>query len=235
MSSKKLGIMQPYFFPYIGYFQLINAVDEHIIYDDVNFIKGGWINRNRILVNGEPSYINVQLSKASPNKLINELSIYPDSRLQKKLLLTLESNYKKAPYFEVIYPFLEEMISTMDGQLSTFLAECLKAVCNYLGIQTTILLSSELEKDSSLKSEAKVIDICKRRDADIYINAIGGQHLYDYSHFASNGITLRFINSAPIVYKQFDNDFCPNLSIIDVMMFNSVETIKKYLDSYTLI
>lgn len=235
MSQKTIGIMQPYFFPYIGYWQLMNAVDEYVVYDDVNFIKGGWINRNRILSNGEPLYFNVQLSKASPNKKINEIDIFDDPRLSKKLFLTLERCYKKAPYYNDVYPLLENILSKMSGNLAQFLFASISDTCNYLGITTKLVLSSEIDKDTSLAAQAKVINICKCLGGDRYVNAIGGRELYSREDFASNDLELKFLKTDNIIYPQYDNDFVPGLSIIDVMMFNSKDRISELLTQYELI
>ena len=235
MANKTIGIMQPYFFPYIGYWQLMNAVDEYVVYDDVNFIKGGWINRNRILSDAEPLYINVQLSKASPNKKINEIDIFDDPRLEKKLYMTLQRCYKNAPYYSEVYPLLESILSKMNGNLAKFLFTSISEVCDYLDIRTKLVLSSDLEKDTSLAAEAKVIDIVKRLSGDRYLNAIGGQELYSKEHFSDNGLELNFLKTGDIVYKQYDNEFVPGLSIIDVMMFNSKEQVKELLNQFELV
>ena len=121
----KIAIMQPYFFPYLGYWQLMNIVDKFVIYDDVNYIKRGWINRNRILVEGKPFYIHVPVMKASQNKIINEMEVFVDSSLRKKELKTIELAYKKAPFFDSVYPLIKgkrQIASTL-----TFLGGCLAA------------------------------------------------------------------------------------------------------------
>ena len=235
MSDKTIGIMQPYFFPYIGYWQLMNAVDEYVVYDDVNYIKRGWINRNRILANGEPIFINVQLSKASQNKKINEIDIFDDPKAVKKLCYALELSYKNAPYFNDVYPLLDNIFSKMNGNLAQFLFTSIKDVCEYLGITTKLVLSSQLEKDNSLDAEAKIIDICKRLSGDRYINAIGGQELYCREHFDEVGIKLNFLKTGDIVYPQYGNNYVPGLSIIDVMMFNSKDRIQELLNQYELV
>lgn len=226
--------MQPYFFPYIGYWQLTNLVDEYIIYDDVNYIQRGWINRNNILVNGMSNRINLHIKDASQNRLIKDTIVMQSEKDTKKLLATIKCNYKRAPYFEQVYELVERILTCEYTVLSEYLAHQIKCVCNFLGIQTKLILSSEIDKDSTLKGEDKIIDICKRRSADCYINAIGGKELYNSHNFAKNGIELRFLKTGEITYKQFSNPFVPNLSIIDVMMFNSVEQIKDLLQVYTL-
>ncbi len=231
----KLGIMQPYFLPYIGYWQLLNAVDKYVIYDDVNFIKGGWINRNRILQNGAPAYLNVPMVGASSFKRINEIQVNRDPRVMGKLLKTVEQNYRKAPCFEAVMPLVESICGFEGDILSEFLANSLRIVCAYLGIETQLLVSSQLEKDESLRAQAKVIDICRRLKATEYFNAIGGQALYDAASFAAQGIRLRFLKTEAIVYAQGKGAFVPNLSILDVLMFNACSEVKSFLNCFELV
>lgn len=231
----KLGIMQPYFFPYIGYWQLINAVDKYVMYDDVNFIKGGWINRNRILINGEAKMINVQMHGASSNKLINEVGLLENKVYDKKLLKTIESCYKKAPYFEKVFPIIKDIITQNKKKLAKYLENSIKKICKYLDINTQLIVSSSLNKNNDLKGQDKVIEICKILKADEYYNAIGGQELYCYDDFVAKNIKLSFLKTGMVEYNQFNNEFVSNLSIIDVMMFNSVEDIKEMLGHYELL
>ena len=230
----KIGIMQPYFFPYIGYWQLINAVDKYVIYDDVNYIKGGWINRNRILIKDEPSFINLKMNGSSPNKLIKEIHVSNDNRWKNKLLKSIELSYRKAPFFEMSFPIIEEIINHDEVNLSLYLENLIKRIAEYLEMNTEFVLSSNIEKDNSLKGQDKVIEICKSLGAKEYYNAIGGVELYSAENFNSYGIELKFLRTEYIEYKQFKNDFSPYLSIIDVMMFNSKEEIMNILDMYSL-
>jgi len=228
----KLGIMQPYLFPYIGYFQLINAVDRFVIYDDVNYIKGGWINRNKILVDNREYIFTVILDHASAFKHINKILIKDDFvDLQK----TLYFSYHKAPHFKQVNSLLENVFSSSEKQLGEFIANSIGIITAYLGIDTELIVSSRLKKNNTLKNKDKVIHICKLLGASQYINAIGGQKLYNKKEFAANNIELNFIKSHDIQYKQFNNEFVPWLSIIDVMMFNSKGKIKELLGQYELI
>jgi len=231
----KIGIMQPYLFPYIGYWQLINAVDRYIIYDDVNFIKGGWINRNRILMNGEGKLISLQLHNASPNKLIKEVEVLGKPICNKKLLKTLESSYKKAPHYADVFSVIESVITQDEKNLARYLEFSIKRVCEYLSIDTELIVSSSIRKNNELRGQDKIIEICKILGANEYINAIGGQKLYSYSDFATKRIGLKFLQTGDIKYKQFKSDFIPNLSIIDVMMFNEPRKINIMLDDYVLL
>ena len=231
----KVAIMQPYFLPYIGYFQLINAVDVFVIYDDVNFINKGWLNRNNILVNGKEFLFNINLQEASQNKVINQINIEGNSNWKKKLLKTITLSYKKAPFFVEVFPIMENILGQEEKNLAKFISYSLQKICSFLSIETTIVISSEIEKNNNLKGQNKIIEICKKLQGDKYINAVGGIELYDKDIFSKHGISLNFIKSNLIIYSQFKNEFIPWLSIIDVMMFNSPEQIKEFLSQYDLI
>lgn len=231
----KIGIMQPYFVPYIGYWQLMNLVDQYVIYDDVNYIKGGWINRNRILVNGKPKYFNLPMHGASSNLLIKEVKADFNEAIIRKNLRSIEGAYRKAPYYETVYSILEEILWCEEDNIAKYLENSFKVIGRYLGIQTELLISSDLEKDNTLRGQDKVLAICGMLHATEYYNAIGGQELYSFEAFKKHGIQLNFVKTQEIIYKQFENEFQPNLSIVDVMMFNSADRIKEFLNAYTLI
>lgn len=228
----KVGIMQPYFMPYIGYWQLMKAVDRYVIFDDVNFIKRGWANRNNILNNGQKYMFSIALRAASQNKHFNEIYVLDDFVKFRK---TLEFCYKKAPYYNSVLPLMDEIFSFEDKCLSHFIRNSFEVVLNYLNIQTTLLYSSDIRKEESKKGQDKIMDICLVLGATQYINASGGQELYDKEKFALNGMSLSFLQPEVSQYKQFENEFVPSLSIIDVMMFNSSEEVNKMLDNYKLI
>lgn len=228
----KLGIMQPYFFPYIGYWQLLNYVDTYVVYDDVNYIKRGWINRNFILANGNKTLLTLQLKKASQNKLINEIEIGDNFN---KKLKTISQAYSKAPFFDSIFPIIESLFMSSESNLAFFLFESIKKISEYLEIKTSILLSSSLQKDDSLSGQDKIVNICQKLEADTYVNAIGGQDLYSKNIFLENNIKLDFLKSNSIEYPQFNNEFIANLSMIDVLMFNSPGQIKEYLSRFELV
>lgn len=227
--------MQPYFMPYIGYWQLMNLVDQYVIYDDVNFIKGGWINRNRILVNGAPKYFNVPMLGSSSNVLINEVRVDHNAAVIRKSLRSIEGAYKKAPYFDIVNPMLEEILWCGEDNIAKYIEHSFRVICKYLDIRTELIVSSDLDKDTTLKGQDKVIAICRLLGATEYYNAIGGRELYSYDAFRERGLQLKFVETKNIVYQQFDNTFQPNLSIIDMMMFNSRDKIREYLEAYTLI
>ena len=230
----KLGIMQPYFLPYIGYFQLINAVDKFILYDDVAYIKNGWINRNKIMISNKVQYITVPVTNASTNYLINETRIVDYQRFKKKFLKTIIYNYSKAQYFDKTFNLLNEVFSNDFLYISKLNIFWLFKVLDYLKIETEILIASEFLKNQNLNSQERILNICKNLKADIYINAIGGKELYDKNTFNSAGTNLYFIKTNDIEYKQFNHNFVPWLSIIDTMMFNSREQVTQMLNNYEL-
>jgi hypothetical protein len=232
----KLAIMQPYFMPYIGYFQLINSVDKFIIYDNIQYTKKGWINRNRILVNGKDQLITLPLKKDSDylDVVERELSKSWDKD-KNKMLNVIKSSYNKAPYFQETFELISKCVNNSETNLFNFIYNVINIINNYLDIKTPIIVSSTIEIDHTLKSQDKVLSLCKEQNADVYINSIGGVELYDKGIFKQNNIELNFIKSNPIQYEQYNNKFIPWLSIIDVMMFNSKEQIKNYLTQYTLI
>lgn len=227
-----VGLMQPYFLPYIGYFQLVAAVDRFVVYDDVNFIKQGWVARNRVLCNGAEHLLTLRLKGAGSNVLINAIEV--DHEV-KKMLRTLEQSYRKAPEFERVFPVLEQVISDPEKNLALFLFKQLKALCGLMGINTPMVLSSTLEKPDGLAGQERVLAICKSLGATRYINAIGGQQLYSKEVFAAHGVDLRFIQCGDISYKQFKEPFVPWLSIVDVLMFNSADGVQEMLDNHRLI
>ncbi len=229
-----LAIMQPYLFPYIGYFQLLNAVDKFVIYDDVAFINRGWINRNCILNNGKSQLFTVPLKDASQNKLIHEISIDSDQKWREKLLKTIQQNYKKAPHFAEVFPLVERILQQPESNVSTAIYQSLRMICEYLYIDTPIIETSRIYNNAHLKAQERILDICLQEKADHYINPTGGRELYDRELFAENGIKLNFIRANEVPYPQFTNEFVPWLSIIDIMMFNSLEQIHELLKTYTL-
>ncbi len=228
----KLGIMQPYFLPYIGYWQLINAVDKYVIYDDVNFINKSWINRNSILLNGNKHQINLLLTEASQNKLINQVAIQDN---QTKLIRTIELNYKKAPMFQQVFPLFLHIMEHSDKNLAKFIGNSIVEISKYLSIETEFIYSSTLDKDNTLRAQDKILNICKLLNANKYINAIGGADLYSKDDFNKVGIELSFLETKIEPYKQFKNEFVPYLSLLDVMMFNDVESINIMFNKYNLI
>lgn len=232
----KTAIMQPYFMPYIGYFQLINAVDKFVIYDNIKYTKKGWINRNRILVNGKDQYISLPLKKDSDYLNINEREL-SDSWVneRRKLLNKLKASYAKSPFYSSVNILLEDILNYSEKNLFNFIFNSIQKVCYYLDIETPLVKSSSLEIGNSLKGSLKVIEICNCLKSNYYLNPIGGINLYNKDEFLRNYIELSFLKSDEIIYNQFKNNFLPFLSIIDILMFNSKSDIRVFLNKYSLI
>jgi len=227
----KLAIMQPYFFPYLGYWQLMHAVDRFVIYDDVNYIKGGWINRNRILVNGEITYVTAPLHQSSPFRRICDIALQPSPVWRDKMVKTFDLAYRKAPAFAEVFPVIEKIIRHETDSLSDYLAHQLQTLAACMGIGTEFVVSSRCYGNDELAGQARVIDICKREGAKTYINAQGGRALYDAATFRDAGIDLRFISMQPIPYAQRSSAFVPYLSIIDALMMVGLDGVRHHLDA----
>lgn len=231
-----LGIMQPYFFPYIGYWQLLHAVDTFAVYDNIEYTKDSWIRRNRILVNGQDHMFTIPVEKASDYLDIVERRVKNDGGEAKgKLLRQIEAAYKKAPYFDAAYPLVSECVRFDNDNLFRYVFHSLQAVCKYLSIDTRLVVTSDIDMDHSLKGKHRVMATCEALGETRYINAIGGRALYDKAEFAARNIELRFLQTGDVRYRQFSDAFVPSLSIIDVMMFNSPETVSEMLDMYELV
>jgi hypothetical protein len=216
----RLAVMQPYFLPYIGYFQLMAAVDKFVVLDDVNFINRGWINRNRILVGGKEAFATVPLSGASQNHKINEIAIAHDNPWQVKLLRTIEQSYKRAPHFEEVFPLVRTIVEAPATNLAAFVTQSLVSVKDWLGIGGELVPTASIYANTQLKGQARIVDICRQECASHYVNLPGGRDLYDQATFAAQGIALQFIQPQPVVYAQKAPAFVPWLSILDVMMCN---------------
>ena len=233
---KRIAIMQPYFLPYIGYFQLMNTVDEFVIYDNIEFSRKGWVNRNRILVNGVDMYVTLPLKKDSDYLDIIERSLaetWPVER--KKMLNRIKESYRNAPHFNEVFPVIEELLLFEETNLFRFLFNTLQRTKDYLGIKTALTISSTLHINHELRSEDKVLVMAQSRNSDVYINPIGGIELYNKQRFREMGIELLFLKTDNFTYDQNKMPFIPFLSIIDVMMFNSQEKIRDYLLRYSLL
>ncbi|WP_201537893.1 WbqC family protein [Psychrobacter immobilis] len=233
----KLAIMQPYFMPYIGYFQLINTVDKFIFYDDVTFIKQGWINRNQILINNKANMFSVPLANASSHTLIKDVLISENryEKWKKSFLSSIMYNYKKSKNYEQVRLLIESILSEPPSSISDFAIKSIVEVSKYLDIMTDFEICSDQHSNTHLFGQNRVLDICKAENADTYINPIGGMTLYSESEFLENEIKLYFIKTDAFVYKQFSNEFVPFLSIIDILMFNDKEDVSKMLSNFELI
>jgi len=228
VAAMKLGIMQPYFLPYIGYFQLIAAVDRFVVYDNIKYTKKGWINRNRLLLNGADAMFTLPLKKDSDSLDVYERELAPDFD-RDKLLNQIRGAYRRAPHFVRTFPLIESIVRRPERNLFHYLHHAIREVCGYLDIATPITISSSVTIDHDLQSQDKVLALCEALGASAYINAIGGVELYSRQEFRDKGIALNFIKSLPFEYVQFGAPFVPWLSIMDVLMFNSLEAVQAQL------
>jgi hypothetical protein len=229
----KLAIMQPYFLPYIGYWQLINAVDTFVIYDNIQFSRKGWFHRNNILLNRKKTLFSIPLKKDSDSLDVVERYISDSSEKEiNKIIRQIENAYKKAPYFNDVFPMIREIFLNQEKNLFEYIYNSVKDICKYLDIETKIVVSSTIDIDHNLKAQDKVISLNKKLNASKYINPIGGVELYNFEEFKKEDIELYFLESEIPEYKQFKNDFIPYLSIVDIMMFNSKNNIVDMLNDY---
>jgi len=224
-GATTVAVMQPYFFPYVGYFQLMAAVDVFVVYDNIQYTKQGWINRNRILRDGEATLLSLPLKKASDYLDVRERELAASFR-RDKMLNQIRGSYRQAPYFDATFPLIETVVRYDENNLFRFLHHSIVKVCEYLGLTTVMRVSSQVAIDHGLRGQDKVIAVCRALGAAIYVNTIGGLELYSREAFRAEGIQLKFIRSLPFEYPQFGGAFVPSLSIIDVLMFNPVEAVR---------
>lgn len=227
-------MMQPYLFPYLGYFQLIAAAKVFVLGDDLQYIRAGWVNRNRILCNGEARLITFPLKKAHFELPIMQRQLadtFPDEA--NRIVNLIKQSYRKAPFFTQVMPLIERLIRFPQQNLALYTENAIRELCAYMQIFTPILRGSDIKLASCTDKQHRVIQICHSANATTFLNPVGGMELYDRDHFARNGLLLRFFRMDPIVYEQFSHPFVPNLSIIDVLMFNSVERIQELLTCCT--
>ncbi len=228
---KSIAVMQPYLFPYLGYYQLAHCVDEFVFFDDVNYIKRGFINRNSILRNGAAIRFTLPVVGASQNRLISDHSFIEAGG---DVLRIIRESYNAAPFFDNVFPFVAGVIGNADRSVVTIASESIKKVFDYLGIEKAFSFSSDVEKPEEIRGQDKILEICIAKKANIYVNAIGGKHLYDAASFESRGIELKFISMNEVRYRQLSEPFVANLSIIDVLMNCGREEVVNLLESYSL-
>jgi hypothetical protein len=230
-----VSIMQPYLFPHIGYFQLMASADVFVVHDDVQYIKSGWINRNRILSNGEPRWVTLPVAAAAHRLNINQRRYARGSERPRQFLRRLEAAYHAAPNSAEVLALVSALLFHEDRNVAAFNTHALRGIAEAIGITTPLVVSSEMTKDGSLKGEARVIAMCEVLGAETYVNPIGGTALYHQACFAEHGLELAFLQSDPRAYQQFGPVSVPGLSIIDVLMFNDAATVREMLEEFTLV
>jgi WbqC-like protein family len=229
-----IGIMQPYFFPYIGYFQLISHCNVFVFHDDVRYIKGGWINRNRIVNNDGPFWITLPVLRAPHEFLINERYYSTDSESRNRLLRRIAAAYRTAPRFSDIYPLAEEIMGFAETNVAAFNIQLIRRIAAHLKIKTPCVVSSQLPKNNSLAGQERVIEICRVLSATHYVNLIGGRELYDSDVFSRAGLKLGFLKPA-VLCSAAANDSAMPLSILDDLMHTEEETLTNALKNYKIV
>ena len=232
---KSIAIMQPYFLPYIGYFQLLAAVDKFVVLDDVNYIKRGWVNRNRLLVNGAAHTFTVPLCRASQNKFICDIELVSEQKWREKLMRTIRHAYGQAPCYAHVSALIERLVNYPSVRLDEFLLNSIREIVSWLSMKVEIVSTSRVCQNKHLMGQERILDICRQERADVYINLIGGESLYDRPSFLKQGIQLKFLQPRPISYPQGKGEHIPWLSILDVLMFNEPFAVRQLLAEMDLV
>ena len=229
----KISIMQPYLFPSLAYWQLFRASDKFVILDDVNYIKRGWINRNRVVIAGGDHLFTAPVAQASQNRLIKYME-FADDKWKSKLATTLNKSYARTPFFKSASALVDECLGCQEKNVSKFILNSFRLINAYMGTEVDIVESSSIY-NSPHTGHKRIVDICAKEKSSCYINSIGGKLLYSADMFTGNGMELKFLKSDCLQYKQNSETFIPNLSIIDVIMNNSKEDVNIMLNQYQLI
>ena len=227
--------MQPYFLPYIGYFQLLAAVDKFVVLDDVNYINRGWVNRNRLLLNGGAHTFTVPLRGASQNRLICDIELVAEQAWRDKLMRTIQQAYGQAPCYTQVSALLGRLVNYPSVRLDEFLLNSVREIVRYLSLEVEIVATSRIYKNADLKGPERILNICLREHADIYINSIGGLELYDRASFQEKGMQLYLLRPRPVSYPQGKDEHVPWLSILDVLMFNEPPAVRQLLAEMDLV
>ena len=247
-GQNKLAAMQPYFFPYIGYFQLIDEVDIFVLYDKVSYRKSTWLNRNRIKDKGtsQPLYLTVPVQHVSSNMLIEKVRITKNDDWKTQFKNLIYYNYKRALFFDEVFEFIVELIFNDEKSLHKYNGNILLNISKKLGIMTSIIIENEAHEQveanlrnmdipNELRKQHRVIQLCKLYDSKDYINPINGMSLYDFDFFERHNTQLHFMEAERIEYPQFNEPFWENMSIIDVLMHNGFDGTRKLLQHRKLI
>ncbi len=231
----KLGIMQPYFFPYLGYFDLINRTDRWIVFDTPQYIYHGWVNRNRILHPNEGwQYVNVPVNKKFRNRTpIKDVEIVSNDDWKRRILAQLEHYKKKAPHYQETVDLVKDALDTDATRIVPINVRAMDIICQRLGIsfQHEIFSEMDIELGAVDGPGDWALRISEALGATEYLNPPGGEELFDPEKFSSSGITLTIQNFEPFVYDCKRWEFIPNLSIIDVLMWNAPEDILAFLNA----
>jgi hypothetical protein len=231
----RIALMQPYFFPYLGHFDLLNMVDEWIVFDTAQYMRSHWMNRNRILhPAGGWEYITVPVRKHPTNTPGHQVEIAMAIDWRNRILRKLQHYRNKAPYYQDVMDFVEECFADVGPNLSETNIRILEKTRTRLGIKTPmrVLSRMDLRLEPVLGPGDWGFEISRLLGAREYVNPAGGAALFDRDQFEKHGIKLTIQNFSNIAYDCRPYRFEPGLSIIDVMMWNRPEQIKNYLDTW---
>ncbi|MBU3676202.1 MAG: WbqC family protein [Chitinophagaceae bacterium] len=222
--------MQPYLFPNLSYYKLMASVENVVFYNDVQFIKGGWINRNQILYHQSPKPFRLSLVDASSNKRINEVTIFRKEHEVASMLKTVYHAYAKAPFYKPVSDLIQHVLNYPSLHIAEIAEQSIRQVFDYLQWPFFACCSSDLQVDRSAPNKTdRLIALIQHFGKTQYVNSIGGKELYQKEYFQSKGIQLHFISPKQPTYNQFKTPFVPGLSMIDVLMFNDIPTIHHFL------
>lgn len=229
-----LAAMQPYVFPYLGYFQLIREADAFYWLDGVAFIRRGWSNRN-VLVgrNGPVRFVYPVLSGARDQSYAEVRLSLPDYHIR-KFLEMVSHHYQKAPFFDEVFPVIQTAVSIETDSFCELAMHSTRTLCRYMGIETPLTPTASWPESRDFRGEARILALCRRGAAHCFLNAEGGRDLYDPCVFASEGIELRFLCHSPAAYPQPGDRFVPRASTIDALMNNSIPKLQWLLDQFDI-
>lgn len=229
----RLGIMQPYFFPYLGYFGLIHRTDAWVVFDVVKYTPKTWANRNRILhPRGSWQYVSVPVVHRHGQR-IEEAEIQGRLSARDRVLGQLDHyRHAGAPYFAEVRNLVAGSFALNSDSLCAINVQCLELVCGYLGIgfRPRILSREPLDLPVIEHPGQWALEIATALDADEYVNPSGGTKLFDPEAFRMRGIRLTFAPSMDFRYPTGPYEFVNRLSILDVLMWNAPEHVRAHLD-----
>lgn len=231
----KLAIMQPYLFPYLGYFQLLNAVDRFVLLDDAAHIRRGWVNRNALAGRDARQPFVFPVAYAPRDAAILDVRLHEPEQAARRFMRTLAHLYGQAPFYGPVSELISGILSGGEERLALVIRHSLERIAAYLGIATPIVSAAERHGEIRSRGARRILDICRAEGATTYLNPEGGTELYDPAPFAEAGIALRFLHHRPLPYDRRGGVFLERLSIVDAMMYNAPEAFGPLLGACDLV
>lgn len=227
----RVAITQPYLFPYIAWYQVINACDAFVISDDVQYTRSGYINRNQILMNGRPLRFGVPLRGASHTEVIGERRIH-DWGWARELLRGMRHAYRGAPHFDEVYPMIEGILAEPVDLLIDLLERAIVVTARHLGLGQRIVRASSVQARVGLRKADRVLATAKALGARCYLqrDTEAARQMYRHEFFLAEGIVLKFVRVGLLPYAQRGvKEFLPGLSLIDFLMHVAPEDRGRHL------